>query len=129
MKGMFTTLAIIPVVVVGVSDSKAETKFSSSFKWCPQIYMSPQFTVRGIPKGTKKLEFNMIDHNAAYQHGGGTVEYHGQRLIPCGAFDGWTPPSPPGGQIHTYEFDIKALDASGNELGVSSSTRECCQGL
>ena len=129
MKGLYTIVAIIPMAAFAASNSEAETKFSSSFKWCPQIYMSPQFTLGGIPKSTAKLEFNMTDHNASYQHGGGSVAYHGQRVIACGAFEGWTPPSPPGGQVHTYEFDIKALDASGKELGTSSSTRECCQGM
>jgi phosphatidylethanolamine-binding protein (PEBP) family uncharacterized protein len=55
-----------------------------------------------------------------YPHGGGSVSYSGSGSIPYGAFSykGPCPPSP-----HTYEFTVKALDASGNVLATGKAKR------
>ena len=52
------------------------------------------------------------------------MPYTGKNIIPCGAIaSGWVGPFPPEGQVHTYEFSVKALDSSGNTLGTASATR------
>jgi phosphatidylethanolamine-binding protein (PEBP) family uncharacterized protein len=82
--------------------------FSASFAWCSG---SPSFTLTDVPPGTARLQFAMTDLNVpSFHHGGGTVAYSGQTAVPCGAFSsGFTGPSPPPGQVHTYQFSIKAL--------------------
>jgi phosphatidylethanolamine-binding protein (PEBP) family uncharacterized protein len=116
------------VLVIDGSAAIADSPFTASFKWCskePQSTTSPVFALSGVPKGTTKLSLNMSDHSSSYRHGGGDVSYKGKNTIPCGAIaDGWVGPFPPNGQVHTYEFSIKALDANGNTLGVASATRD-----
>jgi len=76
---------------------------------------TPAFNIGGIPDGTKKLSFKMVDLNKpGYPHGGGTVDYAGSGAIPAGAFH-YVGPCPPYGK-HTYEFTVKALDAAGKVL-------------
>jgi len=60
----------------------------------------------------------MTDLNVpSFHHGGGTVAYSGQMAVPCGVFSsGFTGPSPPPGQVHTYQFNIKALGPNGAVL-------------
>ncbi len=75
--------------------------FSASFAWCSG---SPSCTLTDVPHGTTRLQFAMTDLNVPnFRHGGGTVAYSGQTAVPCGAFSsGFTGPSPPPGQVHTY---------------------------
>jgi len=48
---------------------------------------SPPFTLSAVPPGTRRLHFAMKDLDAPdFRHGGGTVAYDGQRLVPRGAF-------------------------------------------
>lgn len=76
---------------------------------------TPAFKIGGIPDGTKKLSFKMVDRNKpSYPHGGGTVDYAGSGDIPAGAFH-YVGPCPPFGK-HTYEFTVQALDAGGKVL-------------
>jgi hypothetical protein len=58
-----------------------------------------------------QLQFAMTDLNKpSFHHGGGTVDYRGQAEVPWGAFaKGFIGPSPPPGDIHTYEFTVKSL--------------------
>ena len=101
--------------------------FAASFRWCsktPQSTTSPAFTLSGVPNGTAALALTMTDHQSNYQHGGGTVRYHGGN-IPCGAIgSGWVGPFPPGGETHTYEFSIEARDAAGKVLAKAHATRK-----
>jgi phosphatidylethanolamine-binding protein (PEBP) family uncharacterized protein len=109
-----------------VPSSAQAGEFSASFRWCEPISNTPSFVLSGVPKGTVKLTFHMSDHQAAFNHWGGSVTYHGQKAIPCGAFNGeWIYPQPPNGP-HTYEFDIRALDSAGREIGKTNPTRTCC---
>ncbi len=81
---------------------------------------SPPITVQGVPGGTKKLKFKMIDLNAtSYPHGGGTVAWNGNGNIPYGAFryKGPCPPSP-----HTYEISVQAL-GDGNKVLATAKAR------
>lgn len=97
---------------------------SASFAWCGSG--SPGFTVGGVPKGTTKLRFDMVDLNVpSYRHGGGSVDYSGQKSIPCGALGwGYSGPNPPAGQVHTYEFTIQAIGADGKTLGTAKARRK-----
>lgn len=97
--------------------------FTATFSWCSG---SPAFTLRAVPKGTAKIEFSMTDLDKRdFNHGGGTVTYKGQSSVPCGAFNsGFNGPSPPPGQIHTYEFDIKAVGSNGETLGKTTARRK-----
>ena len=48
---------------------------------------SPPFTLSGVPPGTRQLRFAMRDLDAPnFVHGGGSVAYNDQRLLPRGAF-------------------------------------------
>ena len=114
------------VAVMTVCPSYA-SGFSASFKWCskaPQSTTSPVFTLSSVPRGTTKISLQMHDHQAAYNHGGGEVAYRGGNVIPCGAIEsGWVGPFPPEGQVHTYEFVVKALDGVNNVLGEAHALR------
>jgi phosphatidylethanolamine-binding protein (PEBP) family uncharacterized protein len=45
--------------------------------------------------------------------------------VPCGAFSsGFTGPSPPPGQVHTYQFSIKALGPNGAVLATTTTRRK-----
>ncbi len=97
--------------------------FSASFAWCSG---SPSFALTDVPPGTTKLQFAMTDLNVpSFHHGGGTVAYSGQTAVPCGAFSsGFTGPSPPAGQVHTYQFSIKALGPNGAVLAKTTTRRK-----
>lgn len=97
--------------------------FSTSFTWCPG---SPRFTLVDVPSGTTKLNFQMTDLNKpSFHHGGGTVDYRGQGEVPCGAFSkSFVGPSPPPGEVHTYEFTVKALGANGAPLATTAVRRK-----
>ena len=79
-----------------------------------------------MPQDTAKLRFAMTDLNVpSFHHGGGTVAYRGQPAVPCGAFSsGFTGPSPPPGQVHTYQFSIKALGPNGAVLATTTARRK-----
>ncbi|CCH48431.1 conserved protein of unknown function [Pseudodesulfovibrio piezophilus C1TLV30] len=49
-----------------------------------------------------------------YNHGGGSVEYVGEELIPAGALS-YKGPCPPSGS-HDYEFTVKAVNTEGDIL-------------
>ena len=79
-----------------------------------------------VPPGTARLQFAMTDLNVpSFRHGGGTVAYRGQPAVPCGVFSsGFTGPSPPPGQVHTYQFRIKALGPNGAVLATTTARRK-----
>ncbi len=96
--------------------------FSASFAWCRG---SPHFALTDVPQGTVTLQFAMTDLNKpSFHHGGGTVGYRGQPEVPCGAFaTGFIGPAPPPGEVHTYEFTIKALGPDGALLATTTARR------
>jgi phosphatidylethanolamine-binding protein (PEBP) family uncharacterized protein len=106
--------------VLGVSSAFA---FSASFAWCPEA--SPNFQLEDVPAGTVSLQFAMTDlDQPSFHHGGGTVGYRGQPEVPCGAFaSGFVGPSPPPGEMHTYEFAIEALGPNGVVLATTTARR------
>ena len=72
------------------------------------------------------LQFAMTDlDRPGFHHGGGTVGYRGQPVVPCGAFStGFIGPSPPQGEVHTYEFTIQALGPNGVLLAAITARRK-----
>jgi hypothetical protein len=108
-------------LICGASGARA---FSVSFAWCAD--QSPNFALADVPAGTVNLQFAMTDLNKpAFHHGGGTVGYRGQSEVPCGAFsEGFIGPSPPPGEVHTYEFTIKALGSNGAVLATTTARRK-----
>jgi phosphatidylethanolamine-binding protein (PEBP) family uncharacterized protein len=55
-------------------------------------------------------------------HGGGSVGYDGQQLIPRGAFS-YRGPCPPGGQ-HRYQWTVDAEDGAGHTLATATVTKK-----
>ena len=112
--------AVVPVLLLSASGAWA---FSASFTWCAG---SPRFTLQEIPAGTTQLQFAMTNLNKpSFHHGGGTVDYRGQAEVPCGAFaKGFVGPSPPPGEVHTYEFTVKALGTNGASLATTTARRK-----
>ena len=106
--------------VIGVSNAFA---FSAAFAWCGEA--SPNFQLKDVPAGTVNLQFAMTDlDKPSFRHGGGTVGYRGQPEGPCGAFaSGFVGPAPPPGEVHTYEFNIRALDSNGAVLATTTALR------
>jgi phosphatidylethanolamine-binding protein (PEBP) family uncharacterized protein len=102
----------------------AHAEFRASARWCGS---SPEIAISGVPKGTVKLDLRMVDLNVpGYPHGGAQIAFEGQRRIECseisqaslGRYQG---PSPPAGQVHTYQWTIQALDGAGKVLGQAVS--------
>jgi phosphatidylethanolamine-binding protein (PEBP) family uncharacterized protein len=112
----------VAALTLSLSTSSAFA-FSASFTWCSG---SPRFQVTDVPSGTAKLDFHMTDLNKPnFHHGGGMVDYRGQGEVPCGAFaKGFVGPSPPPGEVHTYEFTVKALGANGAPLATTTARRK-----
>jgi Phosphatidylethanolamine-binding protein len=116
-------LAAIVAALALVFTASSAAAFSASFTWCTG---SPRFQLTDVPPGAAKLDFHMTDLNKpSFHHGGGTVDFRGQAEVPCGAFaKGFVEPSPPPGEVHTYEFTIKALGASGAPLATTTARRK-----
>lgn len=112
----------VAALALGASSSGA-LAFSASFRWCSG---SPSFELKDVPAGTATLKFAMTDLNVpSFHHGGGTVAYAGQKAVPCGAFSsGFTGPSPPPGQVHTYQFTVQALSARRAVLATTTTRRK-----
>jgi hypothetical protein len=112
----------VALCALGLTASGA-CAFSASFHWCAG---SPSFTLADVPAGTTAVQFAMTDRKVpSFHHGGGTVPYSGQTTVPCGAFSsGFTGPSPPPGQVHIYEFTIKARGANGAVLATTTARRK-----
>jgi len=120
----------ILAAAIGLAASGAQalpqSTFGATMRWCGT---SPEFRLSGVPKGTASFDLKMVDLNVpSYPHGGGKVAYQaGKNTIPCNTISagwGYNPPSPPPGQVHTYEWTIKALDANGRVLGEAITQRK-----
>jgi hypothetical protein len=99
--------------------------FSASFTWvgipaCRTV--SPVFTLREVPPGTKQLRFVMHDEQApSFHHGGSAVAYRGSDAVPKGAIR-YIGPCPPRGERHQYQWTIQAINASGKVLAEARAT-------
>ena len=118
-----TAGALVIAAVALAGSASGALAFSVSFAWCDG---SPNFQLTDVPPGTVNLQFAMTDlDKLSFHHGGGTVGYRGQPEVPCGAFaSGFVGPSPPPGEIHTYEFVIKALAPDGHVLATTMARRK-----
>ncbi len=114
-----TALGLGVLPIAGASQAYA---FSANFAWCSA---SPNFQLRDVPAGTVTLQFAMTDlDKPSFHHGGGAVGYRGQSEVPCGAFaTGFVGPAPPPGEVHTYEFVIKALAEDGTVLATTTARK------
>jgi len=85
--------------------------------------LSPEIALTGVPEGTAVLKARLKDLNVpGWNHGGGSVPYNGDGVIPEGALkDGYNGPCPPSGS-HTYQFSVTALDAAGNVLATGKAS-------
>jgi hypothetical protein len=117
-------LAALLLCLAQIFGASGAFAFSAGFTWCPEG--SPNFQLTDVPAGTVNVQFAMTDlDRPGFHHGGGTVGYRGQPMVPCGAFStGFIGPSPPQGEVHTYEFSIKALGAGGVVLATTAARRK-----
>ncbi len=125
---LISLLAGTALLISGTSYAQA---FSLSFTWgnlklCntgrPNRVPNPDFKLSGVPDGTLKIKFKMVDRNVpGYNHGGGSVKYKGQNTIAPGAFK-YKSPCPPGGS-HTYEWTATAIGKGGKKLGTAKSSK------
>jgi hypothetical protein len=117
-------IAALTLCLAQILGASGAFAFSASFAWCPDG--SPNFQLSDVPPGTVNLQFAMMDlDRPGFRHGGGTVGYRGQPMVPCGAFStGFIGPSPPQGDVHTYEFTIHALGTDGILLATTTVRRK-----
>lgn len=109
---------------VGAVPSGASA-MSLSFSWAgiPHCsHHSPAFSVSGVPAGTSRLAFRLVDLDfRPFPHGGGTVPYQGGN-VPAGSFK-YIGPCPPPGHTHRYQWTVQAQDVGGRTLATASSMR------
>ncbi len=134
MSDKFAMLRYFTAAVVLVGFALPAAAFELSFSWgatpaCdsgrPAVVASPEFRLGNVPPGTRVIIFEMIDLNAPdFHHGGGSVPYAGNDLVPAGAFR-YLGPCPPAGP-HRYTWKATAKDRGttfGRMLGEASATR------
>ncbi len=80
------------------------------------------FSFSDVPTGAKSIKMKMMDLNASYGHGGGTLAYAGEDAIQPGAFQ-YNSPCPPDG-AHTYEWTAEAISGDGKSLGEARATKD-----
>ena len=122
-----TAFAVATCLVAGSAfvATTFAASFSARFSWkgvpaCGSV--SPAFSISGAPPGTAGLAFVMHDRDAPdFQHGGSTVPYAGQGVVPRGAIT-YVGPCPPAGATHRYVWTIEALDGQGTTLGSTRAT-------
>jgi len=127
---MKAVLAVAFSLVVLLPYQSQAADFAISFEWLksskcsggyPDVEKNPKFELSNVPSGTKTIKFIMDDQDAAYYHGGGTVEYSGQTAIESGAFK-YEGPCPP--FTHTYVWTATAKDADGKTLARAKAKRK-----
>lgn len=105
-----------------------------SFSWAgipPCSSVSPEFQLKNVPDGTTRLTFWMTDLDVPNDfHGGGDVDYTGP-AVPKDAFaksgqavllsDKYVGPCSTA--PHNYQFEVNAIDGSGNYVGTGKATR------
>jgi phosphatidylethanolamine-binding protein (PEBP) family uncharacterized protein len=119
------TIAAVGVLMTGVLATPA-LAMTLSFSWQGDSrcsIKSPAFTLTDVPKGTKRLAFNMVDTNLRnFAPDGDVVAYRGNNTIPPAAFD-YVGPCPPYGQPHNYTWTVQASDGKGHELATAVASR------
>ena len=122
MRALSFALVPIGALAVTVLPTQADT-LSVRFSWagipaCAAI--SPAFELGGVPVGTKRLRFTMIDLYAlTFDHGGSTITYDGDS-VSKGAIR-YTGPCPPRGERHNYRWTVYAFNSADRVLGSASA--------
>ncbi len=103
--GLALSLSGAPALAFDIDFSWAGLKLCTNGK--PNTVGNPEFTLSGVPQGTKYLRFKLVDLNVpSYNHGGALLTYGGQSKIPAGVFK-YKSPCPPSGS-HNYEWRVTA---------------------
>ncbi len=132
MRRFLWTAAVASMLSAGAGPTAA-ADFKISFTWdglklCtsgrPNTVKNPEFIVRGLPAGTKMVQFKLTDLDVPnYKHGGGWVKMTADGKVPKGAFK-YKSPCPPSGK-HTYEWTATAkVKKSGKALGQAKARRK-----
>lgn len=131
MKRKFIIMGMVGVLFAGLTPSVHAGDFSFTFEWgkiplCtsgyPGVVPNPIFTLSNVPKGTKKINFALVDRDVPdFDHGGGTAVYKGENVIQPGAFQ-YSSPCPPSGS-HTYEWTAYAKDANDDTVGKAKAKK------
>lgn len=91
--------------------AEMRVEFDWDGKGCQLSSPNPELRVYNVPAGTAFLKVKMTDFQSrSYPHGGGTIEYTGDGIVPAGALSSYKGPCPPDGKTHKYEFDVQALN-------------------
>jgi phosphatidylethanolamine-binding protein (PEBP) family uncharacterized protein len=118
-------MAVLTAVVALDMTISASEAMSLRFSWDGVARCTsspPAFALSGVPAGTSRLAFNMVDLNLpSFPHGGGTISYRGDQIA-AGSFS-YQGPCPPGDQRHNYRWTVKALDSAGKTLATASTAR------
>ena len=118
-------ITMILAASAGTLASTGATAMSLQFSWAgvPHCsHHSPAFALSGVPAGTSRLAFVMVDLDfPPFPHGGGTIAYQGAN-IPARAFH-YIGPCPPPGRPHRYRWTVRALNAGGKTLATASAMR------
>ena len=88
----------------------------------PSIAQSrnPEINIFNPPQGTKILEFRVKDlDRPSNNHGGGKIEFNGEKVIKAGSFKYYRP-CPPSSEVHTYRWTVTAYDKDNKKLGKTS---------
>lgn len=130
---MRIVFATVIALGLGLLSGTASAEMSVQFTWgdipnCttgrPGIVPNPPFVLSGVPAGTNRLVFEMVDLDVpSYNHGGGrlNVQISGpSATIPPGQFQ-YRSPCPPGG-THTYQWTVRAQNGS-TVLAEATATR------
>ncbi|MBF9032888.1 phospholipid-binding protein [Rhodobacterales bacterium HKCCE2091] len=123
-------LCLLPFLLATGAHADAHHGFSVQFEWgniphCtsgyPSEVPSPRFTIYGLPYGTDRVEFRMVDLDApGYNHGGATLRMSQGGTLRPGIFT-YRGPCPPHGS-HTYQWIVTARN--GNQvLGTAYAER------
>ena len=126
-KSMANLAAAVSVFLAGPAAA-----FDIQFDWsglkacnngAPNTVASPAFTINDVPEGTKFIRFKLVDKNVpSFNHGGGVVEWSGEKVIPAGSFR-YKSPCPPGG-VHLYEWTATAQSKkNGGALAKAAAAR------
>lgn len=122
----------IALTVALITASVAQAQMTVNFEWAREhrcSKSSPSLSISGIPAGATALTVKLIDNDmSSWNHGGGkvTITNVPEFAIETGALkDGYNGPCPPNFSSfgHDYQFVVRALDASGNELAQTAQTR------
>ncbi len=121
---LFGAVLIISIVLPSCEKTYDNmTQMSVTFSWDTTEdagSISPEIKLSSVPDGTDRFLVILKDLDCDIcNHGSGYVNFKGNFSIEKGAVNGsYVGPRPPPGKVHTYEFTIKALDKSGNVIGI-----------